>query len=111
MACMNAHSRSGRRRPASGRSACANHWGPSASDDCIDPPCGGMSLLPRMQALRAMGQEVKHRLPHGEWAAAVEMLICAQAGAFEGTWGSTFTYVRCYGCGWRSWDRSSIRTG
>ena len=55
--------------------------------------------LSRMQALRAMGQEVKHRLPHGEWAAAVEMLICAQAGAFEGTWGSTFTYAAATGAG------------
>ena len=27
----------------------------------------------------------------GNWAAAVEMLICAQAGSFIGSWGSTFT--------------------
>ena len=39
----------------------------------------------------AVGAAVVAKLPHGEWAAAVEMCICALAGAFEGSWGSTFS--------------------
>ena len=39
----------------------------------------------------AVGPATVAKLPHGEWAAAVEILICAQAGAFEGSWGSTFS--------------------
>ena len=47
------------------------------------------------QAITAMGPEVQQRLPHGEWAAAVEMIILAQGGVFAGTWGSTFVSYSC----------------
>ena len=40
-------------------------------------------------ARQAVGADVAARV--GNWAAAVEMLICAQAGAFIGSWGSTFS--------------------